>query len=321
MRLSILFITLLALNSSAGVEFKRIAAEFYKYNSEERVDLKKDEALFEFKFQNLSEELEKAVIQYSIDGVESKVALDNFKFKVKTTPGKHRFIIYINGNYQEMYSDSLSIKGGFKDSYYLYPRWGHVEVEIDKPIIYLYPEVKTDVKVLVDPTGEFSFTYPEYKDGWNVTAHSDGTIEHNGNSYNYLFWESTQTMNIASLGENGGYLVKKQDLLGFLEGKLDEAGFTSKEKADFITYWAPRMMAFDELQIEFIQNSRCDQFAKLDIQPQPDHVNRFYMTWGEAYTGLVLTPSKIQKMDRSGFDVLEWGGQELPNFTHRTESN
>jgi hypothetical protein len=239
--------------------------------------------------------------------------LKDYTFEVKATPGKHKFQIYIGSDYEELYSDSLSIDGATKNSYDVYPlrNYNIIEIEVDKPVIYLYPEVEQEVTIKVNPVGKMNFTYPKYNEVWNVIASPDGTITHEGNEYNYLFWESKQMINTVTFAHKDRYVVEKKNVLSFLENKLNAAGFTSKEKADFITYWAPRMIEFDEVLIEFIQNSNCDQLATLDISPLPDHTNRFYMSWAEYGGGMVIQPQEIQKMDRSGFDVLEWGGQQI----------
>jgi hypothetical protein len=181
----------------------------------------------------------------------------------------------------------------------------------DKPVIYLYPEKKTNVMVNVEPKGKMTMTYPEYHNGWNVTANVDGSIECNGQTYNYLFWEAKREMERKEIAKNGGYIVQKENVVVFLEKQLKEAGFSSKERADFITYWGPRMLQFDEVFVAFIQNENCDQFATLSISPQPENVNRFYMTWGEYTSGIILAPQPVVKMNREGFDALEWGGQQI----------
>lgn len=61
-----------------------------------------------------------------------------------------------------------------------------------KPVIYLYPEEETEVSVQVNFTegGELTCTYPEYGNGWEVTALPDGTIyDKDGNEYYCLYWE------------------------------------------------------------------------------------------------------------------------------------
>ena len=44
------------------------------------------------------------------------------------------------------------------------------EVSDEKPVIYLYPEQETDVRVTLDLAGELTCTYPAYGDGWSVRA-------------------------------------------------------------------------------------------------------------------------------------------------------
>ncbi|MFT6981257.1 MAG: hypothetical protein ACJAUD_000020 [Crocinitomicaceae bacterium] len=313
MRITLLFATLLSLNTFAGVELRRMAPQFRLVSSEQQSNLKSSESIYVFKMMNVSEDIASTRIHYSIDGIESKVNLKDYTFEVKSTPGKHLFQIYIGSDYEELYSDSLSIDEATKNSYDVYPlrNYNIIEIEVDKPVIYLYPEVEQEVTIKVNPVGEMNFTYPKYNEGWNVIASPDGTINHEGNEYNYLFWESKQMINTVTFARKGGYVIEQKNIQSFLENKLKAAGFTSKEKADFITYWAPRMIEFETVLIEFIQNADCDQFATLDILPLPDHTNRFYMSWAEYDGGMVTQPQEIQKIDRSGFDVLEWGGQQI----------
>lgn len=63
----------------------------------------------------------------------------------------------------------------------------------EKPVIYLYPEEETEVRVELELSGgELTCTYPEYSNGWEVTARPDGTLtDAEGREYNYLYWEAT----------------------------------------------------------------------------------------------------------------------------------
>ena len=45
-----------------------------------------------------------------------------------------------------------------------------------KPVIYLYPESKTDVTVKLDYAGELTCTYPEYQDGWKAVSYTHLTL-------------------------------------------------------------------------------------------------------------------------------------------------
>ena len=308
-----LFALLFSFSSYAERIFEVMAPKFSKVSSEFIGEMPEDVSIFYFTIQSIEKAVVDSKIQYSIDGVTHSVTLDSLSFEVVTKPGKHIFQIYINENYIEMYSDTLEIEGHMVDTYHLYPRWAHIQIEVDKPVIYLYPQVKTNVSVELDVAGELAFTYPEYNDGWKVIANPDGTIELNESTYNYLFWESSMSLNLNSIDYTSGYIIKKNDVLTFLEDKLDVAGFTSKEKADFITYWGPRMIAHDRLFVQFVQNEDCNQYAELDITPKPDHVNRFYMTWMELAGDYNLhpMPQEIKPINRKGFSILEWGGQEI----------
>ena len=61
------------------------------------------------------------------------------------------------------------------------------EVSDEKPVIYLYPEQETDVRVTLDLAGELTCAYPAYGDGWSVRAMPDGTLtDESGQTYRYL---------------------------------------------------------------------------------------------------------------------------------------
>lgn len=65
------------------------------------------------------------------------------------------------------------------------------EVSNEKPVIYLYPEQETDVRVTLDLAGELTCAYPAYGDGWSVRAAPDGTLtDESGQTYRYLYWEA-----------------------------------------------------------------------------------------------------------------------------------
>ena len=61
------------------------------------------------------------------------------------------------------------------------------EVSDEKPVIYLYPEQETDVRVTLDLAGELTCAYPAYGDGWSVRAAPDGTLtDEDGQTYQRL---------------------------------------------------------------------------------------------------------------------------------------
>ncbi len=174
-----------------------------------------------------------------------------------------------------------------------------------KPVIYLYPEQETEVNVKLDLKGEFTFTYPEYNEGWTVTAKPDGTIMSNGKQYSYLFWEGTMPDFKTDFKE--GFVVKGSESAGFLRDVLEKMGLTPKEYNEFIVYWAPKLQKNAYNKIYFAQKEY-EKHARLDINPKPDSILRVFMVYEKADGDTVLPEQKIKPFERKGFTVVEWGG-------------
>jgi hypothetical protein len=87
-----------------------------------------------------------------------------------------------------------------------------------------------------------------------------------------------------------------------------------REKTDFITYWAPRMIQNEFNFVQFLVQDQANQFANYEISPQPTSFNRIYLVFSGFETmskDLVLQKQEIKPFSRSGFDILEWGGIEF----------
>jgi len=186
-----------------------------------------------------------------------------------------------------------------------------IRITVDKPVIYLYPEEETEVELKLNIAGDPIFFYPAYENGWKFTASESGELTFGDNAYNYLFWEAAQSRTFSEEELKTGFNVKKGDVVSFLEQKLTLAGLNSKEQADFITYWGPRLSANELNFVRFEFNEACNRYAEIDISPEPAHVYRLYMTWMKIESELDVVPQKIETFNRDGFTVLEWGGSEL----------
>ncbi|MDX2360314.1 MAG: hypothetical protein QNK23_05885 [Crocinitomicaceae bacterium] len=279
--------------------------------SEKDLTLKPDESVFRFKFNGISDTLEKRVIIYSIDGLEKRAKLiDNVYFEVTTTLGEHSFQFYYDEHHTEVTSDTLVIKAQYRDVYSVLMRNVDIPYVVGKPVIYLYPTEATDVNVEVLTKGQLSFAYPEYNGTWEFTATPQGELKFEEATYNYLFWEADQYFILSPEENQNGFICAGENAVSFLEEKLTLAGLTSQEKADFITFWGPRLQRNELNYVHFMFNEECDAFAELSISPKPDHVYRIYMVWSPVESEVSLVPQTIIPMDRSGFSVLEWGGME-----------
>ena len=178
----------------------------------------------------------------------------------------------------------------------------------EKPVIYLYPEQGEEVSVRLDYDGKLTCTYPEYDDGWNVTAAPDGRItDENGQEYNYLYWEG-ETEQEYDFSE--GFCVAGEDTAEFLEDALEKLGLTRREANEFIVYWLPRMEQNEYNLISFQSEAYTDH-ARLSIQPEPDTVIRVFMAYKPVENEQEIPEQTLAAPERSGFTVVEWGGCEL----------
>lgn len=181
----------------------------------------------------------------------------------------------------------------------------------NKPVIYLYPEEKTNVNVKVNFDGELTTLYPDYtQDGWNVVANQDGTLQMNNKEYKYLYWEGATNKSIEL---NSGFCVKGTDTVKFLEKVLKEQGLNSNETNDFIAYWAPLMSDNKYNVISFITDEY-KEMAELDINPKPDTEIRVFMVWYGSDIPVDIESQSFDTPNRTGFTVVEWGGSQLNNI-------
>jgi len=177
-----------------------------------------------------------------------------------------------------------------------------------KPVIYLYPETETLVNVSLDYNGTLLCTYPEYNDGWTVTAQPDGTLtDENGLQYNYLYWEGVSD---TVYDFSKGFVVKGENTAEFLEKILKKIGLTRQEANEFIIYWLPQMQNNLYNLISFQTDIYTDS-AALTIQPEPDSVLRVFMAWKAIDEPVEIEPQSLEGFVREGFTAVEWGGAEL----------
>ncbi len=178
-----------------------------------------------------------------------------------------------------------------------------------KPVIYLYPEEETEVSVEVEfaEGGDFTCTYPEYGEGWKVTAMPDGTLyDEDGNEYYCLYWEGDGK---ADFDMSEGFCVKGSDTAAFLREKLTAIGLTAREANEFIIYWLPIMEDNEYNVITF----HIDDYIKsvpMTVTPTPDTEIRVFMTFAPSESYVEIDPQELPSYERNGFTVVEWGGGE-----------
>ena len=177
-----------------------------------------------------------------------------------------------------------------------------------KPVIYLYPQTKTQVTVELDLDGDLTCTYPTYEDGWAVTAAPDGTLTgQDGQTYNYLYWEGIQDVDYDF---SQGFCIPGEDTAPFLEEALADLGLTRREANEFLVYWLP-MMEPNPYNLISFQSEAYTDTAVLTIEPQPDTLLRVFMAWQPLDGPVDIEPQTLTAPARTGFTVVEWGGTEV----------
>ncbi len=181
-------------------------------------------------------------------------------------------------------------------------------VECGKPVIYLYPLKTTDVSVKVNPTGGFTKTEPAYGNGWQVKAEPNSNLYNyqDKKNYPYLFWEGYALNYQIS---NEGFVVAKNDVNKFLQEKLAIQGLNAKEISDFIEFWLPRMQSDPYYFVTFVPQAEFDKMAPLTVSPRPDTVIRVFMDFQALAKPIQVTEQKFITPKRTGFTVVEWGGE------------
>lgn len=181
-------------------------------------------------------------------------------------------------------------------------------VECGKPVIYLYPEETTDVRVEVVPNGGFTYVEPDYPDdGWVVRASPKGELYNYAEKtvYPYLYWEG----HADGFGySDRGWLFTRDTLEADLTRLLLDIGLNDQETKDFVEFWMPRMVDDPYVFVTFARQEDFERAAPLTVTPTPDSIFRIFMYFEGRDTFTDVEPLPYQPYERHGFSVVEWGG-------------
>ena len=114
------------------------------------------------------------------------------------------------------------------------------EGEWGKPVIYLYPTKETEINVKLPNSNRLTTSYPKYpEEGWRVLARPDGRlIDLTTNRELYCLYYEANNNKDEDIYKDG-FVVKGEDIAGFLEEKLEILGLNEREAEEFIIYWLP----------------------------------------------------------------------------------
>ena len=182
-------------------------------------------------------------------------------------------------------------------------------IHVAKPVIYLYPEFKMNVNVLLGEENELTCVYPFYDNGWNVLAKPNGDLVdlNTGRSQYCLYYEAIGKYETT----NDGFVIKGKDSAAFLEEKLAVLGLSEREANEFIIYWLPRLEANEYNYIRFATMEEINSNMSLNITPAPDSIIRVVMLFKGLDEPIDVEEQILETPERKGFTVVEWGGTEL----------
>lgn len=212
----------------------------------------------------------------------------------------------------------------------------HFYAECGKPVIYLYPPKPMEVTVKFLSPMKLDVSIPNYNNGWDVLAFSDGSLKdlqsgltdcqkidftRKGSefakeacatkTYPYLYWEG-QSLARSYPHPEGGWIVVKSNLFSFMNKKLDEVGLNEEEKSEMLSYWVPEILQKNApyYKISFLQTREMNYLVPMDIRPIPDTVFRIFLDYEPLWskTAINIVPQALIKLQRIGFTVVEWGG-------------
>jgi len=180
---------------------------------------------------------------------------------------------------------------------------------LKKPVLYLYPKEKTEITVKLKYYNDIKYSYPKYpENGWVVTADKNGKIYYNDREYYSLFWEM---YNYDDYLFNEGFLVKKENLINFLENSLKKLGFEDREANEFIIFWLPYLEE-NELNLIKFETVEYSKNQPIEITPKPDTLIRVMMIYRSASNkDINIKNQELKIVKRRGFVALEWGGMKI----------
>lgn len=181
-----------------------------------------------------------------------------------------------------------------------------------KPIIYIYPEKKTNITVELGYPQNTTHTYPKYNGAWQVQAEPNGNLTDlkTGRHYYALYWEGKNTVSVPNPKE--GFVVSGKDTISFLEEKLDQLGLTEREAEEFIVYWLPKLESERYNFIRFQTLAEQDKNMPLIVTPTPQTMIRVMMEYDSLDKPVQIKEQILPpKPQRNGFTAVEWGGTKI----------
>jgi hypothetical protein len=177
-------------------------------------------------------------------------------------------------------------------------------IHVRKPNLYIYPNQTLSLTVDIDfpKGGQIVESIPEYNNTWNITVKPNGKIN---DIYDFIYYECK----VPAFGQNEfGWIIEKQNLKEFFDDNLIKSGFNQIETNDFIEYWIPNLIDCNYYEIYPQYKTVLDEVININFSIEPNSFYRLcYIIIGRNDNNLILKEPKIERANRSGYFVVEWG--------------
>ncbi|EHM10525.1 hypothetical protein TheveDRAFT_1407 [Thermanaerovibrio velox DSM 12556] len=173
---------------------------------------------------------------------------------------------------------------------------------VKKPVIYLYPPVRTFVVLEPKPLGKVVEADPPLGP-WRVYASPDGSLSTGGHS---LYYECSLDGDVRV--ELGGWVVRADDLDRGLRAVGNALGLEGPEVEEFANYWRPILKRYGvDVAVKPFDPSFVRVHMPLEVDPLPDTEIRALVAFSP-WDGKPLETPDIKVPVRRGFTLVEWGG-------------
>lgn len=179
-----------------------------------------------------------------------------------------------------------------------------IEIEetiyVDKPNVYLYPEVATDVRVAIPNWRRVTESDPRYPlDGWQVVAHPSGLLDTQAGARDYLFYELNWETDRLQYDE--GWCVPGRHAQASIEDAMADLGFLDNEIADFSDAWDATFPAAAWMTVY----PQFEGLNRLVIEPAPAELLRAWFVVADGCQK--VRPAELVAVPRVGYHASEWG--------------
>ena len=184
-------------------------------------------------------------------------------------------------------------------------------VKAAKPIIYIYPTEEMELSIELGKPETLLVSYPKYDKKWIVKSKPTGELVdlNSGKKLYSLYYENNINRNIKV--ENEGFVIEGEKTAEFLDEKLEIMGLNYKEREEFIIYWLPKLEANKYNYIRFMTKEEIEDNMPLTFSIQPDTLIRINMIFKGLNKPIKVEEQKIEKVERTGFTIVEWGATEI----------